>query len=277
MEWMERMNRTMDYIEENLSGRIDPEQIARIMACPYAVFQRGFGPIAGVQLAEYIRRRRLSCAAYDLQHTSLRVIDVAVKYGYDSADAFAAAFRRMHGLTPQEARKPGAKLSFYPRLTFSLRIVGTEKMHYEVCELPAFSVLGIRRTTPWGGGTWGVIKQNGQIHDIERVCGHACDLGLCFGFAEDGSNDYFCGARYAGPDVLGFDRTELPEGLWLKFFAEGRISAGVLGETWKRIYGEFMPQSEYCQIDLPTIERYVRWDEAADDCLVEILIPVKRS
>lgn len=177
MEWMERMNRTMDYIEENLSGRIDPEQIARIMACPYAVFQRGFGPIAGVQLAEYIRRRRLSCAAYDLQHTSLRVIDVAVKYGYDSADAFAAAFRRMHGLTPQEARKPGAKLSFYPRLTFSLRIVGTEKMRYEVCELPAFSVLGIRRTTPWGGGTWGVIKQNGQIHDIERVCGHACDLG----------------------------------------------------------------------------------------------------
>ena len=89
--------------------------------------------------------------------------------------------------------------------------------------------------------------------------------------------DYFCGARYAGPDVPGFDRTELPEGLWLKFFAEGRISAGVLGEPWKRIYGEFMPQSEYCQIDLPTIERYVRWDEAADDCLVEILIPVKRS
>ena len=65
MEWMERMNRTMDYIEENLSGSIDPEQIARIMACPYAVLQRGFGPIAGVQLAEYIRRRRLSCAAYD--------------------------------------------------------------------------------------------------------------------------------------------------------------------------------------------------------------------
>lgn len=202
MEWMERMNRTMDYIEENLSGRIDPEQIARIMACPYAVFQRGFGPIAGVQLAEYIRRRRLSCAAYDLQHTSLRVIDVAVKYGYDSADAFAVAFRRMHGLTPQEARKPGAKLSFYPRLTFSLRIVGTEKMRYEVCELPAFSVLGIRRTTPWGGGTWGVIKQNGQIHDIERVCGQACDLGLCFGFAEDGSNDYFCGAL-RGPGCAG--------------------------------------------------------------------------
>ena len=97
MKWMERMNRTMDYIEENLSGNIDPEQIARIMACPYAVFQRGFGPIAGVQLAEYIRRRRLSCAAYDLQHTSLRVIDVAVKYGYDSADAFAAAFRRLSG------------------------------------------------------------------------------------------------------------------------------------------------------------------------------------
>ena len=93
MEWMERMNRTMDYIEENLSGRIDPEQIARIMACPYAVFQRGFGPIAGVQLAEYIRRRRLSCAAYDLQHTSLRVIDVAVKYGYDSADGFPADAR----------------------------------------------------------------------------------------------------------------------------------------------------------------------------------------
>ena len=265
----------MDYLEAHLSEDWEPEEISRIMACPYSVFQRSFAPITGVRLSEYLLRRRLSQAALDLRNTDLRVIDVALKYGYDSADAFTAAFKRMHGLTPQAARLPGANLTFFSRITFTLTITGVQEMTYSMLERESFDVLGIRRTTPYGGGTWGVIKQDGSIHEIERVCG-ACDLGLCFGFAKDGSNDYLCGGEYAGPDAAGLYRYTYPAGAFLVFTAEGRISENVLGRTWQRIYGEFMPQSEYRQKDQPTIERYVRWDEGEDDCLVEIMIPVEK-
>ena len=133
MDWVGRMNRAIDYIEEHLTEGIDPEAVSRILASPYSVFQRAFGPITGIQLSEYIRRRKLSRAARDLREKDMRVIDVAVLYGYESADAFTAAFKRMHGITPQEAKKPDANLKFYPRMTFSLTIIGGAEMDYRVC------------------------------------------------------------------------------------------------------------------------------------------------
>lgn len=276
MQWVDRMNQAMDYIEESLTGEISTAEIARIMACPYSVFQRSFAPITGMPLSEYIRRRRLSCAAYDLQNTGQRVLDIALKYGYDSADAFAAAFKRMHGITPQEARSPDTSLKFYTRLTFTFLITGVNEMDYRIIDKEAFDVLGIRRTTPTGGGTWAIVKADGTAQRLAAISGHPCDLGLCFGFDEEGNDDYMCGVAYAGPDIEGFDRYHCPAATWLVFTARGTISGGILGEIWKRIYGEFMPQSEYMQLDLPTIEQYILWDEAADACHVDIFIPVKR-
>jgi len=136
--------------------------------------------------------------------------------------------------------------------------------------------LGIRRTTPYGGGTWGVVKADGTAGELNKISGHSCDLGLCFGFDYDGNNDYMCGIEYDGADISGFDRYRYPDVTWLVFVAEGAISGDVLGSTWKRIYGEFLPQSEYTQMDLPTIERYVEWDEPTDSCKVEIMIPVTK-
>ncbi len=277
MEWVERMNRVIDYLEANLCDTIDPEAISRIMACPYSVFNRSFAPITGIQLSEYLRRRRLSSAVIDLQNTPLRIIDIAVKYGYDSADAFTAAFKRMHGITPQEARKPDANVKFFARLTFKLMITGVEEMNYYVMEKKSFQVLGIRRTTPYGGGTWGIVKSDGSADKLAAIGGHMCDLGLCFGFDNEGNNDYMCGIEYNDAEIPGYDSYRYPDVTWLVFPAKGKLSDQVLAQTWKRIYGEFMPQSEYKQQDLPTIEKYLIWDEASDDCHVEILIPVKKQ
>ena len=130
MDWVERMNLALDILEQNPSDPPDATAISRCMACPYAVFLRMFMPLTGVTLSEYVRRRRLSRAAADLQCSDLRVLDVALRYGYDSADAFTAAFKRMHGLTPQEARNPGAKLAFYPRMTFTMTLQGVQPMRY---------------------------------------------------------------------------------------------------------------------------------------------------
>jgi AraC family transcriptional regulator len=201
-------------------------------------------------------------------------LDIAVKYGYASADAFTCAFKKMHGVTPMEARKSDINLKFYSRLTFTFMITGVNEMNYKIVGKKSFGVLGIRRTTPSGGGTWGIVKSDGSNGKIERISGHAFDLGLCFGFDEEGNNDYMCGVEYTGEDVPGFDRYQYPDATWLVFTAEGTISGGALSAAWKRIYGEFMPQSEYKQIDLPTIERYIVWDESADTCRIEIMIPV---
>lgn len=275
MEWVDRMNRAMDYIEEHLCEELDTEALGRIMACPYKTFTRSFAPITGLSLSEYKRRRRLTLAAYDLQHTDMRVIDAAVKYGYDSADAFAVAFKRLHGMTPQEARVPGAQLKFYPRLKFTFAIVGVEEMTYRVEKKSAFSVLGVRKVTPYGGGTWGIVKQDDTREKLTEITGNPCELGLCFGFLEDGSNDYMCGAVHMDAENHGFDRFDYPETTFLVFEAKGAISEGMLWKTWQRIYGEFLPQIGYVQRDLPTIERYTVWDEEKDDMLVEIYIPVE--
>ncbi len=276
MEWVDRMNQVIDYLEAHLCDEINPDEISRIMACPYSVFQRSFAPVTGIQLSEYLRRRRLTCAAYDLQNTDQRILDIAVKYGYDSADAFTAAFKRMHGITPQEARKPNTRLKFHTRLTFTFMITGVQEMNYKLIEKKAFRVLGIRRITPYGGGTWAIVKSDDTADKMKEVCGHMCDLGLCFGFDNEGNNDYMCAIEYDGETISGFDYYEYPEISWLVFIAQGPISEGVLGQTWKRIYGEFMPQSEYRQRDLPTIEKYIEWNEASDVCHVEIMIPVQK-
>lgn len=276
MQWVDRMNLAIDYLETHLTEQIDPVEISRIMACPYSVFQRSFAPITGIQLSEYIRCRRLSCAAYDLQNTKQRILDIAVKYGYDSADAFSSAFKRMHGITPQEARTSDTNLKFYTRLTFTLMITGVNEMNYRILKKDSFGVLGIRRTTPYGGGTWAIVKSDGTAQKLQEIGGHPCDLGLCFGFDDEGNDDYMCGIEYSGKVVDGFDRYLCPAASWLVFTAKGTISGGILGETWKRIYGEFMPQSEYKQLDLPTIEQYIKWDESTDTCHVDIFIPVQR-
>lgn len=274
MEWADRMNRVVEYVEQNLTSALDPEQISRIMACPYSVFQRSFGPIAGIQFADYVRRRRLSCAASELQNSDQRVLDIAVKYGYDSADAFTVAFKRMHGVTPQEARRPAASLRYQPPLAFALVVAGVTEMEYEIAEKEDFGVLGLRRTTPQGGGTWGIVKSGATMEQIQQLSGSPCNLGLCFGFDSDGNNDYMCASEYQGTPVEGLDSYRVPASTWLVFTAKGPISDNPLGSLWKRIYGEFLPRSEYAQRDLPTIERYVEWDDVTGTCCVEILIPV---
>lgn len=274
MQWVDRMNRAMDYLEAHLADTIDPDEIARIMASPYSVFQRSFAPVTGISLSEYLRRRRLTSAAHDLQSTDMRVLDVAVKYGYNSADAFTAAFKRMHGVTPQEVRRADAQLKFYPKLRFSLQITEVAEMDYRVMELDAMGVLGMRRVTGQGGGTWALVKTGDYVQRLAEICGAPCCLGLCFGSDAQGNNDYMCAARFEGEPPQGYDFYRVPAGKWLVFLAEGAISQQVLWQTWRRIYGEFMPQSAYLQLDLPTIENYLLWDEAGDRCRVEIMIPV---
>jgi len=147
-------------------------------------------------------------------------------------------------------------------------------MDYTIIERESFQVVGIRRTTPYGGGTWGIVKGDGSNDRAKELFGRFYDLGLCFGFGDDGSNDYMCAVEYDGalPDEL--ERYTYPTVTWLKFEANGNITDNTLGNVWQRIHEEFLPQSKFKQTELPTIEKYVSWDDAANKCNVEIWISV---
>lgn len=276
LDWAERMNRVMDYVEDNLIQTPDPGQISRIAACSYGLFQQTFAQAAGITFGEYLRRRRLTMAAWEIQNTNQRILDIALKYGYDSPDAFRVAFRRLHGVSPSAARQTGVQLAFYCKLRFELQIRGVDRMRYTLEKREGFRVIGVRRTTPYGGGTWAIVKTDGSSERMHALTGSFFDLGLCFGFGEDGSDDYMCAVEWEG-DAGGFDVYEYPASDWLRFEAKGKISEGVLGDVWRRINEEFFPQSRYLKCGrrkLPTIEKYVHWDERTDFCHVEILIPV---
>ncbi len=273
MEWVDRMNAAVDYIEEHLQDGISGEELARRAACSEEAFRRTFSQVTGVSVAAYIRRRKLTCAAIDLQNTDERVIDIAMKYGYESADAFRVAFHRLHGVTPMEARNGGTRMTFYCRVNFILTIKGVDRMDYKIVNRESFQVIGIRRVTPYGGGTWAVVKTDGSNERIHELSGRFFDLGLCFGFRDDGSNDYMCAVKWDGEEVPGYDSYTYAPHTWLEFEAKGKISEGVLGDVWRRINTEFLPQSKYCKC-APTIERYVMWDDEKDSCHVDILIPV---
>ncbi len=148
MDMLERMNLALTYIEENLDDEIDFKEVERLALCSEYHFRRMFSYLAGISLSEYIRRRRLTLAAFDLLHYDARVIDTAIKYGYRSADSFTRAFTGLHGITPTEARLSGQPLKAFPRMTFQLTVKGVNEMDYRIVEKEGFSIVGLMRRVP---------------------------------------------------------------------------------------------------------------------------------
>ncbi|MCL2772244.1 MAG: helix-turn-helix domain-containing protein [Oscillospiraceae bacterium] len=136
MDWLKRMNSVLDYIENNLDGEIKDSEIATLSANSKGMFQRIFAVITDMTLSEYIRKRRLTQAASDIQSTDAKIIDIAVKYGYNSATSFSAAFKNFHGIKPSDAKKSDIQFQSFQRLTFklTLSVKGGNDMQYRVIE-----------------------------------------------------------------------------------------------------------------------------------------------
>lgn len=122
MDLLKNMNGALKHIEENLTNDIDFKEVARMAFCSEYHLKRMFSFLAGITLSEYIRRRRLTLAAFELNDSNEKVIDIALKYGYKSPDSFARAFQNLHGITPSEARNNGHSLKAYPRMTSSYQL-----------------------------------------------------------------------------------------------------------------------------------------------------------
>ena len=132
MNLLRNMNGALQYIEENLTNNVDFREVARRAFCSEYHFKRMFSFLAGITLSEYIRRRRLTLAAFELKNSNMKVIDIAIKYQYNSPDSFTRAFQNLHGITPSEAKRNGHSLKAYPRMTFALQIKGGNEVNYRI-------------------------------------------------------------------------------------------------------------------------------------------------
>ncbi|WP_340003698.1 AraC family transcriptional regulator [Paenibacillus sp. FSL K6-0276] len=273
MEWLERMNRAIDYIEANLTGEIELREVAHMACCSSYQFQRMFSFITDVTLAEYIRRRRLTLAALELQHSGTeKVIDVALKYGYESPVSFARAFHALHGITPAMARQEGIALKAYPRLSFLITIKGAEAMNYRIETKESFEVFGIEGIFRVDGGgeapqtpakLWEQSHANGDVKRLEAcagdlpafVCQDLYPVHAVCSYRKTGPDTFpymLCAFKDDGSNTEGYTSVNIPAHTWAIFPSEPHPwdQFGKTIETlYKRFYTEWLPTSGYEQVD----------------------------
>ena len=145
MDWILGLQKAIDYIENNLTETIDYEKVAAQSFSSSYHFQRVFSILCGFTIGEYIRNRRLSLAGTELATSDAKVIDVALKYGYESPDSFAKAFQKFHGILPSQARNNGSMLKSYSRLVLSISLEGGSVMKYRIEERPQMLLTGYKQ------------------------------------------------------------------------------------------------------------------------------------
>ena len=285
MDWLEKMNGALDYIEDNLAGEIHLEEAARQACCSSFNFQRMFSFMADVSLADYIRRRRLSLAAMELLTTGEKVIDVALKYGYESPVSFARAFYAIHGLNPSEVRKPGVKVKAYPRISFEITIKGVEAMNFCVKELGEMRLVGFKERMSMSNEEnfkripkfWDEVGPNGKFEEMMRYNDNeelAC-LGVCANADEDGF-DYYIATGSSKEIPAHMKELIVPASTYVIFECIGKMPEGQQ-KVWKRIFTEWFPSSGYELLDGPQIEWYSDGDNASEEYRSEIWIPVRKK
>lgn len=287
MDSLKRMNEALSYIEENLMNDIDLKEVARIALCSEYHFQMMFSFLAGVTLSEYIRRRRLTLAAFELKNRNLRVIDVAVKYGYSSADSFTRAFQGLHGITPSEARNNGQSLKAYPRMTFQLSINGGNEMNYRIEEKEAFSIVGIKKRVPiifngvnpeiaamWKSLDGEIISKLKELSNVEPIGLLSASTNFSEGRMEEkGELDHYIGVATNNECPSDLAELSVAASTWAVFEAVGPFPE-TLQNVWGRIYSEWFPSSNYEIAEGPEILWNENKDVTSPKFKSEIWIPV---
>ncbi len=283
MDWMDRWNQALLYIEEHLKGEIDYREAAKIGCCSVYHFQRMFAYMAGIPLSEYIRRRRMSLAAVDLQEKDIRIIDVALKYGYNSPTAFNRAFQSIHGIAPSTVKALGTSVRFYPPLTFKITIKGVEEMNYRLEKKEAFWITGIVKSlhrqleenmqiVP---GMWEDAVKDGTIeklcHVMEQDRKGILGVSIC---SDQEEWRYMIAAAGEKKELAGMETYEVPAHTWAIFAGEGECPRAIQ-ELEKRIYTEWLPSSGYEYDRGPDIEWYISPDPQKAE--FEVWIPVKKK
>lgn len=302
VEWLKRMQAAIDYMEDHMDERITIEEIARAACSSTHHFQRMFYMLSGVTVGEYLRRRRLTLAAQELASSSSKVIDTALKYGYDSPESFAKAFRKVHGVSPSQARHAGVKLKAFPRIAIQIMLKGDQEMDYRIVEREGFTLIGkVIETTSAGGKSskeitefWRACFEQGVIQRLSEQIEEEKLYGVVYGFdCEQDSFKYMIAGRAARGALADhpqaaevgqaaeadsqtadeFKTLEIPASTWAVFTCVGPMP-GAIQSLIHRIYQEWFPATGYEHAGTPEFELYPPGDSSSEDYQCEMWIPV---
>ncbi len=280
MEWIEGLNKAVSYIEEHLTEEISYDELARIACCSAYHFQRMFAYMAGVPLSEYIRRRRMSLAAAELQGGEEKVIDIGMKYGYTSPTAFNRAFQSVHGMAPSMAKKGGAPMKAYPPISFKITVKGAEELNYRIEEKAAFRIVGVShpldkeieknfKTVPQ---MWQNAAMNGTIEKLAPLMNDQPMGVLGVSVCNDKEDwRYFIAVSSSADADNALDEYIIPACTWAVFSGTGTGMS--IQELEQRIVTEWLPTSGFEYDNAPDIEVYLNPDP--NDMQYEVWIPVK--
>ncbi|MHC3821038.1 AraC family transcriptional regulator [Streptomyces sp. DT9] len=285
---LERLNQAMEHIERQLDGSIDVAELARIAATSQYHLRRMFSALAGMPLSEYIRRRRLTVAGAEVLAGERTLLEIAVRYGYGSGEAFARAFRTVHGVGPGEARRTGAALSSQPRMTFRLIVEGSGSMRYRLVHKPEFTVVGAKARVPLvhSGPNRAIIDfvrgtgdrarelleklSDQEPHGILAVCD-----GLDPGRAEGTCLDYYYGVVTLASAPEGMATLPVPAGTWAVFTTSGPAPEAIQA-LWRDVFTEWFPSNPYRSRPGPEILR-TRMSADGSEADAELWLPVERE
>lgn len=289
MDYVTGIQKAIDYIEDNICNDIDYEIIASKAAYSSFYFQRIFGVLCGLTLGEYIRNRRLTLAGSELIGTDNKVIDVALKFGYESPESFTRAFSRFHGITPSEAKKDGSCLKSFSRLSVQIIMKGGSIMDYKIIDKPAFKVIEKveshsiaddenKSTIP---DFWTTSHNDGTVQKLLEITKNKTFIfGICYGNIPKDAHtfDYSIAAMCDEdcPILDGYRISEIPACTWAVFECVGAMP-DAMQNTWHKICSEFFPTSGYKPTYEMDIEAYTAGDMSASDYKSEIWVPVEKA
>ena len=294
MDWITSMQRAIEYIEDNITEEIDYSDIAKTAYISSFHFQRAFSILCNYTVGEYIRNRRLSLAGAELSMFDTKVIDIALKYGYETPESFTKAFSRFHGITPKAAREPGANLKSFSRLSIKLIMEGGDVMDYRIEKKPSFMAVGKVKefSTEMNSNKkeipmfWTDCYKDGTIDELITISGQTQKpitgnglIGWCSSknCPQEVNFEYAIGTETnADYNNCELTRITIPAYTWAIFKCVGTMP-NAIQNMWTRIYSEFFPQSEYKVIEDIDFEYYPEGDNSKDSYISEIWIPVEKK
>lgn len=281
MEWIERLNDAISYIEEHLTEEIDYGRLGQIACCSSYHFQRMFTYMAGIPLSEYIRRRKMSLAAVDLQGKNMKIIDVAGKYGYHSPTAFNRAFQSVHGVAPSAVKNEGVSIKSFPPITFKITVKGVEEMNYRIETKDAFRIVGvsvplhkdIEKNFAVIPSKWQEISTNGTLQRLIGMMDTPPMGVLGISTCNDVEQWRYYIAVSSSQAVNDLEEYIVPAATWAIFPGEGTNQS--IQELERRIVTEWLPTSGYKYGSAPDVEVYLNPDP--QNAQYEVWIPVVKK
>ncbi|WP_099468063.1 AraC family transcriptional regulator [Konateibacter massiliensis] len=283
MEWNEKLQRIIDYVENHLQRKeepINPKEISQIAGCSFDFFQKVFSYMNNISFAEYVRLRKLTLAGYDLKSTNNKVVDISYKYGYDSPTSFTKAFQQFHGVSPKEARNSNIELKVYPKMQF----FSTQKYSWKLEQKSSFRLIGKRINVSCNDNAhytkipefWSECQRNGVFSKlISMDYGNPKGLFGLFGTYDEQRNEIEYSIMVLSNQELPQEFIEIiiPDVTWAIFDCKGAVPQAIQN-GWNYLNEEWLIKYPFQHAQCPELEWYSDGNSYDENYVSQIWIPI---